>query len=112
MIIYAKLVKLASDAMASIDSSTTMDNKELASKTDIFSNLVCKSPCIYKAYCIGIFPMDHANGFGGFLARRVAIFQVLTIINRHCHVDHCHVDDSSLNISFFLKTKIPEGRTI
>jgi hypothetical protein len=109
MIIYAKLVKLASDATASIDSSTTMDNKELASKTGIFSNLDCKSPCIYKAYCIGIFPMDHANGFGGFLARRVAPFQVLTKKNRHCHVD----DESlPLNISFFLKTKIPEKMTI
>ena len=109
MIIYAKLVKLASGAMASIDSSTTMDSKELASKTDIFSNLDCKSPCIYKAYCIGIFPMGHANGFGGFLARRVAPFQVLTTMNRHCHAD-----DGSLplNISFFLKTKIPERRAI
>jgi hypothetical protein len=109
MIIYAKLVKLASGAMASIDSSTTMDSKELASKTDIFSNLDCKSPCIYKAYCIGNFPMGHANDFGGFLARRVAPFQVLTTMNRHCHAD-----DGSLplNISFFLKTKIPESRTI
>jgi hypothetical protein len=109
MIIFSKLVKLASGAMASIDSSTTMDSKELASKTDIFSNLDCKSPCIYKAYCIGIFPMGHANGFGGFLAHRVAPFQVLTTTNRHCHAD-----DGSfpLNISFFLKTKIPERRAI